>query len=178
MPASASASWKTPRVLDVSKIEGWRLKKDGTKLWANVVISAVRDPQNGKLLGFSKVTRDLTERKKAENKFRGLLEAAPDAMVIFDKDGHIVLVNAQTERLFGYSRDELIGQSREILVAERFRGDIPEARDAYFASPEVKRAGLGRELFGVRKDGSEFPIEASLGPLETEDGLLISRRHP
>lgn len=116
---------------------------------------------------------DTTARGKGDGSFRSLLEAAPDAIVAATDEGKIVVVNAQTEKIFGYSRGELLGEQIELLVPERFRRAHPEHRKSFSKERQPRPMGTGLALFGRRKDGTEFPVEISLSPLETEHGILI-----
>jgi protein-histidine pros-kinase len=152
-------------------LELFGLRKDKTEFPIEISLSPM-ESEEGRLV--MSAVRDMPDRKKAEEKFRALLESAPDAIVIANREGSIVLVNSQTERLFGYSREELLGQKVGILLPGRFQDNHHKHRDGYFANPKIREMGAGLELYGRRKDGTEFPVEISLSPLETEEGALVS----
>jgi len=147
-------------------------RRDGRR--ANILSRwALRRDLDGKPEAILESNRDITQRKQEESKFRNLLESAPDAIVIVNGAGRIEIVNAQTENLFGYSRKEILGQPVETLIPSRFRDQHAGNRRAYTQSPRARAMGAGLELYGVRKDGVEFPVEISLSPLDTEEGTLI-----
>jgi len=152
-------------------LELYARRKNGSEFPVEISLSPLSTP-DGILV--STTIRDITDRKLVEAKFRALLESAPDAMVIVDSSGRITLVNAQTERMFGYERSELLGQTVEILVPLRYRGKHSEHRRNYWDHPKVRAMGSGLELHGRRKDGTEFPIEISLSPIDTPEGQLVS----
>jgi PAS domain S-box-containing protein len=146
------------------------LRKDGTTFPMELSVAETR---LGEQRGFVGIIRDITERKRTEERLRLVVESAPNAIVMANAEGAIVLVNAQAENYFGYRRDELVGQPVEILVPERFRAKHPGYRTSFFATPTSRPMGAGRDLYGRRKDGSEFPVEIGLTPIQTGEGLLV-----
>jgi two-component system cell cycle sensor histidine kinase/response regulator CckA len=152
-------------------LELYGLRKDRTEFPIEISLNPI---QAGDDLLVCTAIRDITDRKRIEERLRRLLDSAPDAMVIAGNDGRIVLVNTQTEKLFGYKREELLGQPVEVLVPERFWNRHRTHRASYISNPQSRAMGAGSELYGVKKDGTEFPVEISLSPQQTEEGILVS----
>jgi len=145
-------------------------RKDGTSFPVDLSVAEARV---GDWRVFVGIIRDITERKRTEERIRLVVESTPNAIVMVNAEGHIVLVNSQAEKFFGYRREELVGQPVEILVPERFRAVHPGYRASFFASPSARPMGAGRDLYGRRKDGSEFPVEIGLTPIQTSEGLHV-----
>jgi two-component system, NtrC family, sensor kinase len=161
----------------VDHYETKRRTKDGRIIDVSLTVSPVRDA-GGNIIGASKVARDITEQKRAaverkEAEFRNVLESAPDAIVITSGQGRIVRLNRQAEAIFGYTREELLGEPVEILMPERFRERHRKHRAAYSPTSRPRPMGTGLELYGRRKDGGEFPVDITLSPMEIADGFLI-----
>ncbi|MHC3474697.1 PAS domain S-box protein [Streptomyces sp. 7R007] len=152
--------------------QGWRVRKGGERFLAQVTMAPVEGP-DGSVAGFVKMLQDVTESARAESLFHGLLESAPDAMLIVGPDARIVLVNRQAEALFGFERDELVGREIEVLVPARFRDRHVGHRTGFLGDPRLRPMGAGLELYGMHRDGSEFPVEISLSPLQTAEGRLV-----
>jgi PAS domain S-box-containing protein len=150
--------------------ELYGLRKDGAEIPVEIGLNPI-ETDEGVFVLASVV--DITARKRAEARFRAAVESAPSGMVLIDGDGKIVLVNREVERLFGFSREELLGQGIELLVPERLRGGHPAHRRDYFADPRARAMGVGRELYGVRKDGTEIPVEIGLNPIDTDEGVFV-----
>ena len=148
------------------------IRRDGVIITARARAGLVRDALGSPLMVVGEV-EDITEHQRTEKMFQLVVESAPNAIVMVDSDSRIVLVNSQTERCFGYRRDELLGKPIEVLIPERLREHHPAYVRSFKSEHLARPMGLGRNLFGLRKDGSEFPIEVGLSPVETEQELLI-----
>ncbi|HEX3578913.1 MAG TPA: PAS domain S-box protein [Thermoanaerobaculia bacterium] len=158
--------------------ETTRVRKDGSLIHTVVSNKAVYDAGGG--VEFLVITqKDVThikvlrDAKLVESQFRDLLESTPDAIIMANQTGRIVLANSQAETLFGYDRGELLGTLVEVLLPGRYRGGHVAHRSGYFGQPRTRSMGAGLELYGLRRDGSEFPVEISLSPLKTDGGTLV-----
>jgi PAS domain S-box-containing protein len=146
------------------------LRRDGSEIPVEIGLSALVTLEGTQVLAS---IIDISERWRAEERFRMVVEAAPNAMVLVGRLGLIGLVNTQTELLFGYAREELVGRPMEMLLPHRFRGAHHAQRTGYLEDPRARSMGAGRELFGLRKDGTEVPIEIGLNPMETAEGTQV-----
>jgi PAS domain S-box-containing protein len=156
--------------------ETLRTRRDGTSVWVDITARSMRDEHGERVIVLN--ARDVTRsryRRGSEMlraRFRGALEAAPDAIVLVDRAGYIVLANSATADLFGYPIDDLLGERVELLVPSRFHRNHPKHREKYFVEPQKRPMGMGLNLLGRRKDGSEFQVEISLSPLDIDGTQL------
>jgi PAS domain S-box-containing protein len=146
------------------------LKKDGSEFTIEIGLNPIETEEGTMVLS---AIVDISSRKRLEQRFRQVVESAPNAMVMIGQTGRIEMVNAQAERVFGFERDEMLGQPIEMLVPERFRAHHPNLRGSFFAHPASRPMGAGRDLYGLKKDGSEFPVEIGLNPIETDEGTMV-----
>ena len=156
----------------IEDLETTRTARDGTTIDLSYNLSPVLGP-DGTPAGFCAIARDLTSRKQAEDRFRHAVEASPGAMIMADRNGTIVMVNSETERMFGYGPRELVGRKVEVLLPPRLAGAHEQNRKDFAAQPSRRTMGRGRDLYGRRKDGSEIAVEIGLNPIETREGPMI-----
>lgn len=153
------------------EVEFRLVRPDGQIAW--IYTKAIVSRKQGRPVSMLGAAIDVTQHKQAEEKFRVAVEAAPSGMLLSDQQGRIVTVNREAERLLGYDREELMGQSVEMLIPKRFRAKHPGFRADFSREPEMRAMGAGRELYAVRKDGTEVPVEIGLSPFRTEQGLFV-----
>jgi PAS domain S-box-containing protein len=158
--------------ITIKNHETVRKTKDGRLLDISLSVSPVLSA-SGEAVGVAKVARDITDLKLNEEKFKLAVDASPSGLVMIDETGHIMLVNSETERLFDYSRNELLGRSIDILVPTEMRASHASLRTAYGAHPSARRMAAGVELFGQRRDGAQFPVEIGLNPIPTRRGAFV-----
>ncbi len=168
-PGLRNSFFAEPRSMGAGR-ELFGLRKDGKEFPVEIGLNPI-DTEEGAMVLSSIV--DISARKRLEEHFQRVVESAPNAMVMINGSGRIEMVNAQAERVFGYSRTELLGQLVEMLVPARFRNQHPGLRNSFLRDPRSRPMGAGRDLYGRRKDGSEFPVEIGLNPIETEEGTMV-----
>lgn len=156
----------------VSDFEAIIYRKDGSKIWVSINAHALKDTED-KVVGIEGMIIDITNRKRAENNFQVLIDGSPDAIIAVDRNFNMLLINTHTEKLFGYSRLELIGNSYEMLLPDRFKFKHANYCSEYFANPSTKIMALHKGAFAKRRTGSEFPVEINMSPVETEEGIVI-----
>src|SRR5256714_731304 len=179
-PGGSAARRLVPTVFAALLVVSWlRLRGEQAGLFgtefgvAIIVVTSVVTLTLAVIVNAAQLDRGTALQRRAEARFRVVVESAPSGMVMVDRAGKIVLVNREAERLFGYTREELLGQPIELLVPQRLRERHPGYRIDFFANPQTRAMGAGRDLFGVRKDGAEIPVEIGLNPIETEEGLFV-----
>src|SRR5256886_1493879 len=179
-PGGSAARRLVPTVFAVLLVVSWlRLWGQQAGLFgtefgvAIVVVTSVVTLTLAVIVNAARLDRGTALQRRAEARFRVVVESAPSGMVMVDRAGTIVLVNREAERLFSYTREEMLNQPIEHLVPERFRRGHPVFRTDFFANPQTRAMGAGRDLFGVRKDGTEIPVEIGLNPIETDEGLFV-----
>jgi PAS domain S-box-containing protein len=178
-PAESIAAGRPEEILRLAALNGRhqeqsrRVRKDGSQFLADITLTALRNA-DGSVQGFAEFSHDLTESRAMEARYRGLLEAAPDAMVVVDEAGDIVLLNVQAEKQLGYRRDELIGQPVTNIIPEGFAERLIADETRSAADALAQQIGTGIELIARRKDGTDFAIEIMLSPLESSEGTLIT----
>jgi PAS domain S-box-containing protein len=171
-PGHRAGYFAEPRTRPMgADVELYGRRRDGSEFPAEISLSSI-EADGGRLA--TAAIRDISERRAVERKFEQFLDFAPDGIVGISPSGEIVLVNQQAEALFGYAREEMIGELVEMLVPARYRDAHPGHRDGYFGAPRPRAMGAGVELSAVRKDGTEFPVEISLSSIETEEGVIAT----
>lgn len=169
---TAQRMWHQITSLEPIQVHYRVRRRDGAWRWLRVQGVPLKD-ESGAATSVAGVIVDVTDQKLAEERFRLAVESAPNAMIMVNQSGTIVLANTQTEKLFGYSREELIGRPLEMLLPERYRAHHPSYRATFFATPQSRAMGLGRDLFAVRKDGTEILVEVGLNPMKTDEGHFV-----
>jgi protein-histidine pros-kinase len=155
----------------VSDYEAIIRRKDGSKIWVSINAHALRDPED-KIVGLEGMVIDITHRKRAQKNFQMLIDGTPDAIIAIERNSNILIINSKTEKLFGYSRLELLGRPYEILVPMRYREKHAAHCTHYFADPSTKIMALHLSSVARCKDGSEFPVEINMSPLDTDEGII------